>query len=108
MRDARERAEAVAREKKKKAAETARRKRLDALSVNVDATWAQVEALIDAKDYDAAMKLAIDLRELAVRDEAVASFAARFEALRKRQLGRRGFFDRWKRESQPRRSYAGA
>jgi len=42
-------------------------------------------------------KLAVDLRDLATRDGTAAGFDKRFEAMRKRQLRRRGFFDRWKR-----------
>ncbi len=58
--------------------------------------------MIDRKEYDAAMKLAIDLRDLAKRNGAGAPFAKSFEEMRKRQLRRRGFFDRWKRENEPR------
>ena len=108
VREARERAEAVARERAKNAADAVRRKRLGALSVRVDAAWSELETLVDEKDYDAAIKLAIDLRDLAKRDGAVAAFAKRFEALRKRQLRRRGFFDRWKLQNEPSQSYAGA
>jgi hypothetical protein len=108
MREARERAEPVAREQAKKVADAARRKRLDALSTKVDGAWTELEALVDKKDYDAAIKLAIDLRDLARRDGGIAPFAKRFEALRKRQLRRRGFFDRWKLQNEPSQSYAGA
>jgi hypothetical protein len=107
-REARERAETVAREQAKKAADATRRKRLDALATKVGAAWTELEALVDQKDYDAAIKLATDLRDLAKRDGAVAAFAKRFEALRKRQLRRRGFFDRWKLQNEPSQSYAGA
>jgi hypothetical protein len=108
VREARERAEAVAREQAKTAADAARRRRLDALSVRVDAAWSELEALVDEKNYDAAIKLAIDLRDVARRDGSVAAFAKRFEALRKRQLRRRGFFDRWKLQNEPAQAYAGA
>jgi hypothetical protein len=107
-RAAREHAESIAREKAKKAADVARRKRLDALSAKGDAAWVELEARVDKKDYDAAVKLAIDLRDLAKRDGAVAAFARRFEALRKRQLRRRGFFDRWRLQNEPSQSYTGA
>jgi hypothetical protein len=108
MREARERADAVAREQAKKAADGARRKRLDALSTKIDAAWTELEVLVDEKDYDAAIKLAIDLRDLARRDGGVAPFVKRFESLRKRQLRRRGFFDRWKLQNEPSQLYAGA
>lgn len=55
---------------------------------------------MEASDYDVAVELAIDLRDLATRDATAASFAHRFEALRKRQLRRRGVFDRWKRANE--------
>ncbi len=106
VREARERAEAVARERAKKAADGARKKRLDALSLKVDAAWTELEALVDKQDYDAAIKLAIDLRDLARRDRAVAPFTERFAALRKRQPRRRAFFDRWERQNEPSQSYA--
>ncbi|AUX22396.1 uncharacterized protein SOCEGT47_028970 [Sorangium cellulosum] len=48
-------------------------------------------------------RLALDLRDLAGRDGTSAAFAERFEAMRKPQSRRWGFFDRWKREHAPRR-----
>jgi hypothetical protein len=101
MREKRENAERLAQEKAREAAEAAKKKRLDALSTRLDAAWTQLETLIDKKEYDAAIKLAIDLRDLAKRDRPTALFAKPFEAMRKRQLRRRGFFDRWKRENEP-------
>jgi hypothetical protein len=44
---------------------------------------------------------AIDLRDFARRDGSARPFAKPFDAMRKRQLRRRGFFDRWKRENEP-------
>jgi hypothetical protein len=85
-------------EKAKKAAEVARKKRLDALAKRVSAAWVELEGLVEKSAYDEAIKLAIDLRDIAGRDGASDRFAAPFEAMRKRQLRRRGFFDRWKRE----------
>jgi hypothetical protein len=68
-----------------------------------DVAWTKLEALIDAKEYDTAMKLALDLRDLAARDGSAEAFAASFTAMRKRQLRRREFFDHWKRENAPSR-----
>ncbi len=99
----RERAETARAEKAKRAAEAARTKRLEALAKRVDEAWAKLEALVAGSAYEEAVKLASDLRDLAKRDGASASFGRRFEAMRKRQLRRRGFFDRWKRENEPRR-----
>jgi len=93
----REHAEVLAKEKAKKASDAARKRRLDGLATKVDKAWTDLEALVAKSAYDEALKLASDLRDLATRDGAAARFAAAFEAMRKRQLRRRGFFDRWKR-----------
>jgi hypothetical protein len=103
QRGLRERAEAERAAKAKKAAETARNKRLDALAKRVDAAWTELEALVEKSAYEEAIKLASDLRDLAKRDGASVPFAVPFDAMRKRQLRRRGFFDRWKRENELRR-----
>jgi hypothetical protein len=99
----RERAATARTEKAKKAAEAARTKRLDALAKRLDEAWAKLEVLVAKSAYEEAIKLAIDLRDLGKRAGASASFSARFEAMRKRQLRRRGFFDRWKYENEPQR-----
>jgi hypothetical protein len=93
----RENAEAAGAKKAKAAAEAARQRHLTKLAHDVDGAWAKLEKLVAASSYDDAVKLAVDLRDLATRDGATAAFAKRFEAMRKRQLRRRGFFDRWKR-----------
>jgi hypothetical protein len=99
----RERAETARTERGKRAAEAARTKRLDALAKRLDEAWAKLEALVAKSAYDEAIKLATDFRDLGKRDGAPASFSLRFDAMRKGQLRRRGFFDRWKRENEPRR-----
>lgn len=96
MREKRAQAERLAREKAKRAAETAKAKRLGALATKVEKAWTDLEALVAKSAYDDAIKLALDLRDLAQRDGDTLRFAASFEAMRKRQLRRRGFFDRWK------------
>ena len=96
-----QREKAEARSKKAKAAEeSARHRHLAKLACDVDGAWVKLEKLIEASTYDEAVKLAVDLRELAAGDKRNAAFAKRFEAMRKRQLLRRGFFDRWKRASE--------
>lgn len=97
MRAKRERAEARAEKRAKRVTEVARNKRLDGLSKRVDAAWAELEGLVVKSEYEEAISLAIDLRDLAKRDGPCAPFAAPFAAMRKRQLRRRAFFDRWKR-----------
>ena len=101
-REQRERAETARAGKANKAAEAARTKRLDSLAKRIDKVWAELEVLVCKSAYEAAVKLAIDLRDLGNRDGGPGSFDVRFQAMRKRQLRRRGFFDRWKRENEPR------
>lgn len=93
----REKAEAARAAEANAAAEAARQRRLSTLGRNLDGAWLKLETLVEASSYDEAVKLAVDLRDLATRDGATPAFATRFEAMRKRQLRRRGFFDRWKR-----------
>lgn len=100
-RQARERVEAARVDKARRAAEAVRAKRLDALAHKVDAAWARLEALIEKSAYDDALALALDLRDVAMRDGAIGAFGKRFKAMRKRRIHRRGFFDRWKRANDP-------
>lgn len=93
----RENAEATRAKKAKAAADAARQRHLTKLARGVEGAWSKLEKLVEASDYDVAVKLAIDLRDLATRDATALAFARRFEALRKRHPRRRGFFDRWKR-----------
>ncbi|WP_394843468.1 hypothetical protein LZC95_41280 [Pendulispora brunnea] len=102
-RERRERTQAQRAAKAQRAAETARTKRLDRLATRVEAAWKELEALVEKSAYDDAIALAIDLRDLAKRDGMSVQFAERFEATRKRQLRRRAFFARWKRENEARR-----
>lgn len=95
----RERAKAARVKKAKAAANAAREKRLAKLAGDVDGAWAQLETLVAASDYDVAVRLAVDLRDLAKREASPEFFTERFEALRKRQPRRRGFYDRWKLKS---------
>jgi hypothetical protein len=96
----REKAEAARAKKAKAAAGAARQRHLTKLARDVEGAWARLEELVEASDYDVAVKLAIDLRDLATRDATAARHTQRFDALRKRQLRRRGFFDRWKRANE--------
>lgn len=96
----RQKAEAERARKTKAQADAARQRHLTRLARDVEGAWSKLENLVEASDYDVAVKLAIDLRDLATREATAPAFARRFEALRKRQLRRRGFFDRWKRASE--------
>lgn len=93
----RENAEVESAKKARALADAARERHLAKLARDVDGAWSKLEKLVEASDYDEALMLAIDLRDLATRAAAAPAFARRFAALRKRQLRRRGFFDRWKR-----------
>ena len=97
QRTARETAEAARAKKAKAAANAARQRNLTKLARDVEGAWSRLEKLVETSDYDVALKLAVDLRDLAIRDVKAPAFARRFESLRRRQLRRRGFFDRWKR-----------
>jgi hypothetical protein len=99
QRAAREEAEASRARKARAAAESSRQRRLDKLGRDVGVAWATLERLVAASNYDEAARLAVDLRDLATRGGDPLDFAARFESMRKRQLRRRGFFDRWKRSA---------
>jgi hypothetical protein len=96
----REKAEAESARRTKAQADAARQRHLTKLARDVEGAWSKLEKLVEASDYDVAVKLAIDLRDLATREATAPAFARRFEALRKRQLRRRGFFDRWKRANE--------
>jgi hypothetical protein len=96
----REKADAARAKKAKAAAVATRQRHLTKLGSDVDGAWVTLEKVVEASRYDEALTLAVDLRDLASRDGTTAGFAKRFEALRKRQLRRRGFFDRWKRLNQ--------
>jgi hypothetical protein len=91
-------AAAAARAKRSKAAAGAARQRhLTKLARDVEAAWSKLEKLVEARDYEPALKLAVDLRDIATKDATSEAFARRFEAMRKRRPRRREFFDRWKR-----------
>jgi hypothetical protein len=104
QRSERQKAQAERARKTKAEADAARQRYLTKLARDIDGAWSKLEKLVEASDYDVAVKLAMDLRDLATREATAPAFAQRFEALRKRQLRRRGFFDRWKRanENDPR------
>ncbi len=74
---------------KKKAAERA--KYLDDLAPRAAEVWRQVEALIESKkpkEYDEAVRLLVDLRDLAERSGQTAEAAQRFRELRDRHGGK--------------------
>jgi hypothetical protein len=92
----RKNAEEACAKKAKALAEAQRQRRLTTLDRNVQGAWSKLEKLIESSSYDEAVKLAVDLRDLAVRGGDADAFAKRFDALHRQQTRRRGFFDRWK------------
>ncbi len=96
----REQAQAARARKALDAAEKERRRHLDKLGRDVDAAWANLEEVVAGSDYDGAVRLAMDLRDLAAREGESPAFAARFAAMRERQSRRRGFFQRWNRANE--------
>lgn len=79
------------------AATKARRaKRLDALAGRGSGAWDELARLIETRNYDAAVALAIDLRDLAARDGETSTFEERYAEIRRKLARRRGFFDRFR------------
>ena len=70
---------------------------LDALALHEDATWQQVDALIEARkpaEYDQAVRLLEDLHALGTRNGAVAAFDQRVRHLRERNVRKVGLLAR--------------
>jgi hypothetical protein len=90
-----ERAIELARQKAEE--EASRARHLDLLGKREDATWDQVTELIQKKQpkaYDQAIKLLIDLHDLAIRQGAEAVFRARIQSLREKHFAKTGFLRR--------------
>jgi hypothetical protein len=90
-----ERAIELARQKAE--AEASRARYLDLLGKREDATWDQVAELVQKKQpkaYDQAIKLLIDLHDLAIRQGAEAVFRARIQSLREKHFAKTGFLRR--------------
>jgi hypothetical protein len=88
--------EALARAKQERKA-AARTAYLDTLVGKEEALWGQVATLIAAmkpKEYDRAVQILADLRDLAARGNTNREFAARLAALREEYAKRRGLIDR--------------
>jgi hypothetical protein len=89
--------EALARAKQERKAAAARTAYLDTLVGKEEALWGQVATLIAAmkpKEYDRAVQILADLRDLAARGNTNREFAARLAALREEYAKRRGLIDR--------------
>jgi len=79
------------------AAAAARDKRLATLARRSTAAWQELEQLVDAGSYDEAVRLALDLREVAVRADEPDEFDRRMADIKQRHGRKRGFFDRLRR-----------
>ena len=91
---ARQAAERVRREQ---AAAVAREKYLDNLAGRDEELWQQVDTLVETKrirEYDQAVQMLVDLRDLAARHRSTAAFAARLAEYRERYAKRRGLLER--------------
>jgi len=94
---AREKAAKLRREKARQAATRARDGALDTVAKKGNAAWDELEALVDGRQYAAAVQLAVDLRDLARRDRQTDAFEEQFRAMKKRQVRRPTFFAHWSR-----------
>jgi hypothetical protein len=95
----RRQAEEAARQRKRKAEEAAaaRTKRLDALAQREEETWREVETCIQSKkpkEYDRAVDLLRDLRDLAERAGRKEQAVARLQQLRQRHSSKSSFLRR--------------
>jgi hypothetical protein len=87
------------RRKKEKAAEKARRARLEAVKRRGAAVWDQVEAEIERRNpsgYETAMALLLDLEAIATEQGALADYARRLEGIRERHARKGKFMERLK------------
>jgi hypothetical protein len=101
VRAARERAAARRRAAREAAAEATRRRRLAEVAAEGDAAWERLDRLVGESAYEDAMRLTLDLRDLAQNMGAGAAFDMRLAALKKRHPRRRGFLSRLKEAFSP-------
>jgi len=77
----------VERERRERSAAIARQRHLDALAMDEPAAWHRIATMIDTKkprEYDAAVELLVDLRDLSDRDGHAPGFSRQLAALRSR------------------------
>ena len=94
--------EQAARERARRAAEeaAARAAYLDGLATREEQTWRQVETMVETKrpkEYDQAVQLLKDLRDLAARRHNTSAFDARLRDLRARHTRQPALLDRMDR-----------
>lgn len=92
----REQREAQERQRQKQKQATARSAYLDSLVGREDELWRQVETLVGAKrpsEYPQAVRLLVDLRDLAARQQKSEDFQSQLVDLRARNSGKRSFLN---------------
>jgi hypothetical protein len=94
LRAARRRAAAERAARARAAAAAARSKRLAGLTRRGEAAWRELEQLVEARAYDQAVRLAMDLREAAAHAGKPDEFDRRIADVKQRHARRRGFLDR--------------
>jgi hypothetical protein len=79
------------------AAAAARSKRLAGLARREDAAWRELEQLVEARSYDQAVRLAMDLRAAAAQADRPEEFDRRIAEVKQRYARRRALLDRLRR-----------
>jgi hypothetical protein len=97
LRAARRRAAAERAARARAAAAAARSKRLAGLARRGDAAWQELEQLVEARAYDQAVRLAMDLRAATAQASKPEEFDRRIAEVKKRHARRRAFLDRLQR-----------
>jgi hypothetical protein len=97
LRAARRRAAAERAARARAAAAAVRSKRLAGLARRGDAAWRELEQLVEARAYDQAVRLAMDLQAAAAHAGEPEEFNRRIAEVKQRYARRRGFLDRLRR-----------
>jgi hypothetical protein len=97
LRAARRRAAAELAAQARAAAAAARSRRLAELARRGDGAWQELEQLVEARAYDQAVGLAMDLRDAAAQAGRPEEFDRRIAEVKQRHARRRGFLDRLRR-----------
>lgn len=88
---------AQAGERKRREPTLARAKYLDSIEGQEAALWQRIDALAGARraaEYDQAVQLLVDLRDLSARGNQTAAFATRLSELRERRPRKPSFLER--------------
>lgn len=97
LRAARRRADAERAAQTRAVAAAARSKRLAGLARRGDAAWQELEQLVEARAFDQAVRLAMDLRAAASQASKPEEFDRRIAEVKQRYGRRRAFLDRLRR-----------